>query len=40
MAGPKIVANPRNNISAGCAYSDVNPKGVAYLSNYTNLLIN
>lgn len=30
-AGPIIVAKPRNNISAGWAYSEVNPKGVAYL---------
>jgi hypothetical protein len=31
MAGPKMVANPRNRISSGCAYSEVNPNGVAYL---------
>jgi hypothetical protein len=30
-AGPTIVANPRNKISAGCAYSEVKPNGVAYL---------
>lgn len=30
-AGPTIVANPRNKISAGWAYSEVRPKGVAYL---------
>ena len=31
IPGPKKVAKPKNNISAGWAYSDVNPNGVAYL---------
>lgn len=34
MAGPSMVANPRNRISAGCAYSEVRPKGVAYLYRF------
>jgi len=30
-AGPRMVPNPSINISAGWAYSEVNPNGVAYL---------
>jgi len=33
MAGPKMVANPRKSISAGWAYSEVRPNGVANLHN-------
>ena len=35
IPGPKKVAKPKNRISAGWAYSDVSPNGVAYLQNHT-----
>lgn len=38
-AGPITVAKPRNSISAGWAYSEVNPKGVAYLHVICHLVI-
>lgn len=34
----RVGAKPRKNLSAGCAYSDVSPKGVAYIQIHINNL--